>query len=69
MLAEDDEPVDEVVRKAYEKENYKFMTLPVVPNSITCIFPYSTMISILIAVKRVYPRMRQYVEVSLLSIC
>ncbi|XP_067932541.1 testis-expressed protein 264-like [Watersipora subatra] len=62
ILAEDDEEVDPVIRLAYEKEKYKFMALPRVSASVNCIFPYTTMISIFIAVRRVYPAVMAYVE-------
>ena len=63
ILAENDESVDEDVRLAYEKEKYKFMSLPKVESSVNCVYPYTTMISIYVAIKRVYPAMHDYVTV------
>ena len=68
ILAEGDDVVDESIRSAYEKENFKFMTLPEVPASVNCVFPYATMISIFIAVRRVYPALGEYIKVCARSV-
>lgn len=56
--------MDPVLKAAYEKEKYKFMELPDVPLSVNCVFPHTTMISILIGIYRVYPALKNYVVVS-----
>lgn len=63
ILSENGKEPDETVKAAYAKQDYNFMTLPAIPASVNCVFPYVNMMSILIAVKRVYPALNHYMEV------
>lgn len=63
ILGETESEADPQVRAAYAKEKYKFMTLPAVKASVNCVFPYINMLSIFIAIKRVYPALASYINV------
>lgn len=63
ILGKTESEADPQVRAAYAKEKYKFMTLPAVKASVNCVFPYINMLSIFIAIKRVYPALASYINV------
>lgn len=63
IIAEGDEEVDPQLKAAYAKEKYLFMELPSIDACVYCEFPHTTMVSILLAIFRVYPEANRFVEV------
>ena len=63
VLAENDEPVDEEQKKSLIEDGFKIFQLPSVSYAVRTDFPYSSYLSIMIAVFRVYPKLSQYVKV------
>ncbi|XP_013383874.1 testis-expressed protein 264-like [Lingula anatina] len=62
ILAEGDKEPDPAQKEEYQRRGYKFHTFPAVTNVVKTKFPYNTAISILVAIKRVYPVLGQYVK-------
>ena len=53
------------VQKAMEAEGFRIIILPEVTNCVRAKFPYINTLSILIAVKKVYPHLDRYIQVIL----
>lgn len=62
ILAENDEVPDEDQKKKLLEEGYKIFMLPAVSYAVKTDFPFTSYLSIMIAVLRVYPRLSQYVK-------
>ena len=63
-MSEGDVKVEPTVRKEMEAEGFRIITLPEVTNCVRAKFPYINTLSILIAIKKVYPAMEYYIHVS-----
>ena len=63
VLSEDGQEVDEEQKKKFEVEGFKIMELPCVDNAVHTSFPYKSTFSIFIAVHKVYPKLRDYIQV------
>ena len=64
ILSEDGQEVDEEQKKKFEAEGFKIMELPYLENVLRTSFPYKSTFSIFIAVHKVYPKLKDYIEVN-----
>ncbi|XP_067684129.1 testis-expressed protein 264 homolog [Haliotis asinina] len=62
ILAEGGAPISEEMRKKFTDEGYKIHNLPFVTNVVKTSFPYISLLSIFIAMSKVYPRVAEYVQ-------
>lgn len=58
--------MDEEQKKSLIEDGFKIFQLPSVSYAVRTDFPYSSYLSIMIAVFRVYPKLSEYVKVSFL---
>ena len=66
ILSEDGSEIDELVQHKLVQCGYKVAKLPSVSYAVNTTFPYKSVLSIMIAMWRVYPRMHNYVKVRLI---
>jgi len=69
ILAEGTETPDDKLVKLFEQHGFKLFNLPAVPRVVSTTFPYTTSLSIYIAVFRVYSALDKYVKVLVHNIC
>ncbi|XP_041348315.1 testis-expressed protein 264-like [Gigantopelta aegis] len=62
ILSEDNSEIDEDLKKKFLDKDFKLHTLPLVTNVVKTTFPYISLLSIFIAIYKVYPRIGAYVE-------
>ncbi|KAK4299761.1 hypothetical protein Pmani_027981 [Petrolisthes manimaculis] len=62
ILAENGSRVDPDHRKLLEENGYRFATFPAIDHAVQASFPYKSTISIVVAIMKVYPALREYVE-------
>ncbi|XP_053648684.1 testis-expressed protein 264 homolog isoform X2 [Cherax quadricarinatus] len=67
ILSENGSPVTPEHRKLLEENGYEFATFPAIDHAVQTTFPFNSTISIIVAVMKVYPALREYVE--LRSLC
>ena len=65
ILSEGTGEPDQKIVDAFKKENYKIFHLPEITNAVKASFPHTTVLSIYIAVYKVYPALAEYIDVSI----
>lgn len=63
VLAEGEKEVDAELKRKFEEEGFKIISLPEVENAVRTTFPYASTFSIFIAISKVYPRLNDYIQV------
>lgn len=61
ILAENGSHVNPEHRKLLEENGYRFATFPAIDHAVQTTFPYKSTISIVVAIMKVYPALREYV--------
>ncbi|XP_029358232.1 testis-expressed protein 264 [Echeneis naucrates] len=62
ILSEGEDKADEELLKRYETSGFNVFSFPEVTHVVTTSFPHRTFFSILLSVRRVYPRMELYIK-------
>lgn len=62
ILSEGENEADEGLLKSYETSGFSVFSFPEVTHVVTTSFPHRTFFSILLAVRRVYPRLDHYIK-------
>jgi ribosomal protein S17 len=62
ILPSEGDPHRERLKTGLEARGYSTTSLPVIDHVVYSVFPFRGVFSILIAVKRVYPRLKQYIK-------
>ncbi|XP_042221338.1 testis-expressed protein 264 homolog isoform X2 [Homarus americanus] len=62
VLSENGSPVVPEHRNLLEEHGYQFTTFPAIDHAVQASFPYNSTISIIVAIMKVYPALREYVE-------
>ncbi|XP_029287738.1 testis-expressed protein 264 isoform X2 [Cottoperca gobio] len=62
ILSEGENKVDEELLKSYETSGFNVFSFPEVTHVVTTSFPYRTFFSILLGIRRVYPRLEHYIK-------
>lgn len=65
ILSEGNVKIEEEVQDRMLAEGFKITKLPEVAHCVKTSFPYINVVSVMVAVWRVYPRMSEYIKVSL----
>lgn len=63
ILSEGENKADEELLKSYETSGFNVFSFPEVTHVVTTSFPHRTFFSILLGIRRVYPRLEQYIKV------
>lgn len=63
ILSEGGKDADEELLKRYEASGFQVFSFPEVTHVVTCWFPHRTYFSVLLGVRRVYPRLARYIKV------
>ncbi|XP_014668750.1 PREDICTED: testis-expressed sequence 264 protein-like [Priapulus caudatus] len=61
IIAEGSELPDKNLKDILTSKGFSFASFPVVTHAVTTTFPYKTIISVFIAVSRVYPKLGEYI--------
>ena len=64
ILAEGDEAVNEATLQAYLDKGYQRFDIPAVDAAVVANFPFKTVFSILLSIRLVYPKLRDFAHVS-----
>ncbi|GCB63278.1 hypothetical protein scyTo_0014608 [Scyliorhinus torazame] len=67
ILSEGDEKPSEELVKLFEKFGFKIISFPEVTHVVMTSFPFTTFLSLLIAMYRVYPVLNNYIKAAGLS--
>lgn len=62
ILSEGEKEADEELLKTYETSGFNVFSFPEVTHAVTTSFPNRTFLSILLGVRRVYPRLDRYIK-------
>ncbi|XP_071383065.1 testis-expressed protein 264 homolog isoform X2 [Centroberyx affinis] len=62
ILGEGESKPSEELLKRYEKSGFNVFSFPEVTHVVTASFPHRTLLSILLGVRRVYPRLNHYIK-------
>ncbi|XP_076045160.1 testis-expressed protein 264 homolog isoform X2 [Oratosquilla oratoria] len=62
IIAEDGRSPSEAHIKVLEENGYKFITFPAIEHAVQTRFPFRSTVSIIMAIMKVYPALREYVE-------
>ncbi|XP_069546819.1 testis-expressed protein 264 homolog [Brachyistius frenatus] len=62
ILSEGENKADEGLRKRYETFGFNVFSFPEVTHVVTTSFPHRTFLSILLSLRRVYPRLQNYIK-------
>lgn len=62
ILTEGENKADEELHKRYETSGFNVFSFPEVTHAVTTSFPHRTFLSVLLGVKRVYPRLGNYIK-------
>ncbi|XP_044027704.1 testis-expressed protein 264 homolog [Siniperca chuatsi] len=62
VLSEGENKADEELLKSYETSGFNVFSFPEVTHVVTTSFPHRTFFSVLLGVRRVYPRLRHYIK-------
>ncbi|CAH1784963.1 unnamed protein product [Owenia fusiformis] len=62
IISEGDQKIDTEIREKFLRNDYKVTHFPEVSNAVKTQFPFNTMISVFIAISRVYPALGQYIQ-------
>ena len=63
ILSENHSIIDEDLKKKFLEKEFKLLTLPLVSSVVKTSFPYISLLSIFIAIYKVYPRIGAYIQV------
>lgn len=69
ILSEGEKDADEELLRRYEASGFQVFSFPEVTHVVTCWFPHRTYFSVLLGVRRVYPRLARYIKVPSPSPC
>lgn len=62
ILSENGSPIVPGHRKLLEEKGYHFATFPSIDHAVQTVFPYTSTISIIVAIMKVYPALSDYIE-------
>nr|XP_046239456.1 testis-expressed protein 264 homolog [Scatophagus argus] len=62
ILSEGEKKADEELLKCYETSGFNVFSFPEVTHVVTTSFPHRTFFSVLLGVRRVYPRLQHYIK-------
>ncbi|XP_061641064.1 testis-expressed protein 264 isoform X2 [Phyllopteryx taeniolatus] len=62
IVSEGEDKADEELLKRYETSGFHVFSFPEVTHVVTTSFPHRTILSILLGIKRVYPRLESYIK-------
>ncbi|XP_037627015.1 testis-expressed protein 264 [Sebastes umbrosus] len=62
ILSEGDNKADEELLKSYETSGFNVFSFPEVTHVVTTSFPLRTFFSVLLGIRRVYPRLTRYIK-------
>ncbi|KAM8915661.1 testis-expressed protein 264 [Spinachia spinachia] len=62
ILSEGENQADEGLLKSYETSGFKVFSFPEVTHVVTASFPHRTLFSVLLGMRRVYPRLKHYIK-------
>ncbi|XP_034388172.1 testis-expressed protein 264 [Cyclopterus lumpus] len=62
ILNEGENKADEELLKSYETSGFKVFSFPEVTHVVTTSFPHRTFFSVLLGIRRVYPRLEHYIK-------
>ncbi|KAM9859359.1 testis-expressed protein 264 homolog [Aulostomus maculatus] len=62
ILSEGEDTADEELLKRYETSGFNVFSFPEVTHVVTTSFPHRTFFSILLGIRRVYPRLENYIK-------
>lgn len=62
ILSEGENKADEELLKSYETSGFSVFSFPEVTHVVTTSFPHRTFLSILLGVRRVYPKLEHYIK-------
>lgn len=68
ILSEEENEADKELLKRYETSGFQVFSFPEVTHVVTTSFPHRTFLSVLLGVRRVYPRLARYIKVLLPSL-
>lgn len=61
ILSENGSPTNAEHLKLLEENNYRFATFPSIDHAVQTRFPFKSTISIIVAIMKVYPSLREYI--------
>lgn len=61
ILSENGSPIVPEDRKLLEEKGYHIFTFPSIDHAVQTVFPYTNTISIIVAIMKVYPALRDYI--------
>ncbi|XP_054639584.1 testis-expressed protein 264 [Dunckerocampus dactyliophorus] len=62
IVSEGEDKADEELLKRYETSGFRVFSIPEVTHVVTTSFPHRNILSVLLGVKRVYPRLESYIK-------
>lgn len=65
ILSEGKNKADEELLKRYETSGFNVFSFPEVTHVVSTSYPHRTLFSVLLGVRRVYPRLERYIKVLL----
>ncbi|XP_070394768.1 testis-expressed protein 264 homolog [Dermacentor albipictus] len=66
VLNDTERPATKEVKEQLEAEGFKTASFPAVDHAVTTVFPFRGSVSVMIAMARVYPKLREYIKEKLL---
>lgn len=66
VLNDTEQPAAQEVKEQLEAEGFKTARFPAVDHAVTTVFPFRGSVSVMIAMARVYPKLREYIKEKLL---
>lgn len=63
ILSEGENKADEGLLKSFETSGFNVFSFPEVTHVVTTSFPHRTFFSVLLGIRRVYPRLEHYIKV------
>ncbi|KAG0431405.1 hypothetical protein HPB47_021821 [Ixodes persulcatus] len=66
VLNDTERPATKEAKQRLESEGYKTASFPAVDHAVTTVFPFRGSVSVMIAMARVYPKLREYIKEKLL---
>lgn len=63
ILSEGEDQADEELLRSYETSGFKVFSFPEVTHVVTASFPHRTFFSVLLGMRRVYPRLEDHIKV------
>ncbi len=65
ILSEGENKADMELFKSYETSGFNIFSFPEATHVVTTSFPHRTFLSVLVGVRRVYPKLQHYIKVFL----